>query len=334
MPEKKSKITATVDFAADGKQHGYLNIPHSRDESAWGSIQMPISIVKNGNGPTVLFTGANHGDEYEGPIALVNLRASLEASQINGRVIIIPALNFPAFRAGKRTSPVDGGNMNRVFPGRRDGTITEMIAHYVTTEILPLCDAVVDIHAGGKSMYLSPCSVIHDLADKELMARTLAAMEAFAAPIGLVLVELDAAGMFDTVVEDAGKVFVSTELGGGGTASRETIAIAETGVRNILCHFGVLDEAPVERSGGTRLMHTPGEAYLPARASGLYEILAEVGQEVAAGDPIGRIHFIDDAEREPLVHVAPKAGTVILRHVPGLIEKGDCMALIGEDYKK
>jgi len=334
MPDKKSKITANVDFGADGKQHGYLNIPHSRDDSAWGSIQMPISVIKNGDGPTVLFTGANHGDEYEGPIALVNLRASLEASQINGRVIIIPALNFPAFRAGKRTSPLDGGNMNRVFPGRRDGTITEMIAHFVSTEVLPLCDAVIDIHSGGKTMYLSPCSVIHDLPDADLMARTLAAMEAFAAPIGLVLVELDAAGMLDTVVEDMGKVLVSTELGGGGTSTRETITIAETGVRNILCHFGVLDEAPAPRGGGTRLMHTPGEAYVPAMESGLYEILAEVGEDVAAGDPIGQIHFIDDADRAPLVHTAPKAGTVILRHVPGLIAKGDCMALIGEDYKK
>ena len=332
MPQQTSKITASVDYVIDGKQHGYLSIPYSHDKSAWGSIQMPITVIKNGEGPTVLLTGANHGDEYEGPIALVKLRARLEPSAIRGRVIIIPALNYPAFRAGRRTSPIDGGNMNRVFPGNSDGTITEMIAHYVISKVLPLCDAVVDIHAGGRTMYLSPCTVIHELADKELMARTLAVSKAFGAPISLILVELDAAGMLDTAVEEAGKVFVSTELGGGGSASVETISIAETGVRNILCHFNMTDEVPVTRPGGTRVMHALGEAYVPAMASGLYEIVAEVGAEVAAGDAIGRIHFVDDAERVPLVHTAPRAGTVIQRHLPGLIEKGDCLALIAEDY--
>ena len=293
---------------------------------------MPIIVIKNGEGPTVLLTGANHGVEYEGPITLVKLCAQLEPSAVRGQVIIIPALNYPAFRAGRRTSTTDGGNMNRAFPGKSDGTSTEMIAHYVTSTVLPLCDAVVNIHAGGRTMYLSPCTVIHELADKELMARTQAVSKAFGAPISLILVELDASGMLDTALEEAGKVFVLTEPGDGGSASVETISTAEIGVRNILCHFNMIDEVPVVRPSGTRVMRTLGEAYVPAMASGLYEIVAEVGAEVAAGDAIGRIHFVDDAERVPLVHTAPRAGTVIQRHLPGLIEKGDCLALIAEDY--
>ena len=61
---KRNPISSTVDFEKDGVQHGYLKLPHSHDESAWGSIVIPISVAKNGKGPTVLFTGANHGDEY------------------------------------------------------------------------------------------------------------------------------------------------------------------------------------------------------------------------------------------------------------------------------
>ena len=65
-----SPIEATVDFESDGVQHGFLTLPHSHDESAWGSMMIPVTVVKNGDGPTALFTGANHGDEYEGPIAV------------------------------------------------------------------------------------------------------------------------------------------------------------------------------------------------------------------------------------------------------------------------
>ena len=62
---RKSPISSTVDFEKDGVQHGYLKLPYSHDDSAWGSIAIPITVAKNGKGPTILFTGANHGDEYE-----------------------------------------------------------------------------------------------------------------------------------------------------------------------------------------------------------------------------------------------------------------------------
>lgn len=129
---RESPINATVDFEADGVQHGYLKVPYSGDDSGWGAVMIPVAVVKNGAGPTALLTGGNHGDEYEGPIALWNLARELKPESIKGRVIMVPAMNYPAFRAGKRTSWIDGGNMNRVFPGQPDGTITEKIADYFT----------------------------------------------------------------------------------------------------------------------------------------------------------------------------------------------------------
>ena len=70
----------------------------------------------------VLLTGGVHGDEYEGPIALAKLIRALDLSKLSGRLIVVPAVNYPAFLAGTRTSPIDGVNLNRTFPGRRDGT--------------------------------------------------------------------------------------------------------------------------------------------------------------------------------------------------------------------
>lgn len=116
---RPSPISATVDFEANGVQHGFLRLPYSRDDSAWGSVMIPVTVVKNGEGPTALLTGGNHGDEYEGPIALFDLARKLDASDVEGRVIIVPAMNYPAFQAQTRTSPIDKGNMNRSFPGGR-----------------------------------------------------------------------------------------------------------------------------------------------------------------------------------------------------------------------
>ena len=113
-----SQITPTVNFDKEGIQHGFLKLPHSHDASAWGFIMIPITVAKNGDGPTILFTGANHGDEYEGPVALFDLAHQIKADELSGRVIIVPGMNYPAFQVGKRTSPIDGGNMNRVFPSR------------------------------------------------------------------------------------------------------------------------------------------------------------------------------------------------------------------------
>ena len=109
-------IVPTIPLHEDGAHHGFLRLPYSRDDSAWGSVMIPITVIKNGAGPTALLTGANHGDEYEGPIALMELAVTLKPEDIEGRVIIVPAMNYPAFRAGTRTSPIDRGNMNGPIP--------------------------------------------------------------------------------------------------------------------------------------------------------------------------------------------------------------------------
>src|SRR5919198_6650269 len=186
-----SPITPTVDFNRDGVQHGFLRLPYSRDDSAWGSVMIPIAVIKNEEGPTALLTGANHGDEYEGPIALFDLARSLKSQDVRGRVIIVPAMNYPAFRAGTRTSPVDKGNLNRSFPGRPDGTVTQKIADYFQRHLLPLADIVLDFHSGGRTLDFVPFAAAHILPDKDQEARCFAAVEAFSAPWSMRMLEID-----------------------------------------------------------------------------------------------------------------------------------------------
>ena len=332
-----SKVTSSIDLLADGKAFGYLSVPHSHDESAWGSVRVPIVRIANGagNGLTVLLTGGNHGDEYEGPIALIDLARSLSAEDLQGRVYIMPALNFPAIQAGRRTSPIDGGNMNRAFPGDPRGSITEMIADFVYRELVLRADAVIDIHSGGRTLTFAPSVIVHELDDTARMQATLAALQAFNAPYGLVLRELDPDGLLDTVAEDAGKLFLSTELGGGGSTTPATVGIAKRGVLNVLRHLQVLtaetqSTTPVQQQ--TRLMTTTDHAFTACDEHGIVEFCVDVGSEVRAGDLLAKVHHYDRPQQAARIYHARCDGVLIGRHFPGLVQRGDCLSVIASDY--
>ena len=323
----QSPVLATVDFDAEGVQHGYLKVPYSGDDSGWGAVMIPLTVVKNDVGPTVIFTGANHGDEYEGPIALWWLSNELKSKDIRGRVIIVPAMNYPAFKAGKRTSSIDGGNMNRAFPGRPDGTITEIIADYFNRVLLPMADYVVDLHSGGKTLDFVPFACAHVLEDKHQQARCIAAMEAFNAPYSLMLLELDSAKMYDTAAEKMGKVFIGTELGGGGSASATTVGIAKRGILNLLKHAGILSGEP-ERGPSISLVTPDHRSFVTSEHSGLLEMCVDLGSDVKNGEVIALVHDIERTGTQPVEYKATIDGVLAGRHYPSLTQPGDNLAVI------
>lgn len=327
MEKRANPISATVDFERDGVQHGFLRLPHSRDDSAWGAVMIPITVAKNGKGPTVLLTGANHGDEYEGPVALMNLASSIDPAELSGRVIIVPAMNYPAFRAGTRTSPIDKGNLNRAFPGRPDGAVTEKIADYFQRRLLPLADYVLDIHSGGKTLGFLPFAAAHVLPDKAQQQRCVGAMQAFNAPYSVMLLEIDSVGMYDTAAEEMGKVFVSTELGGGGSAAAATVDIARRGVRNLLIHAGILEGA-IERRPSVMLDMPSGDCYVPSETAGLLEMRADLGAAVRKGDVVARVHGCERTGDAPVEYRAKIDGLLAGRHFPGLVQSGDTIAVV------
>lgn len=325
MPTNPTRPTIPLD--ADGKHHGFLQLPHSRNDSAWGSVMIPITVIKNGDGPTALLTGANHGDEYEGPVALFDLAHNLQPTDITGRIIIVPAFNYPAFRAATRVSPIDQRNMNRTFPGRPDGTVTEKIADFFHTTLVPMADIVLDFHSGGKTLDFIPFASAHVLEDKKLQAACVAAVEAFNAPYSVMLLEIDSAGMYDTAVEDQGKVFVTTELGGGGTATALSIAIAKRGVRNVLIHAGIMS-GNIEKAPSIQLDMPDGDCFVFCEHDGLIEPLVDLGEAVETGDAVARVWPPDRTGQAPVQYNAKRPGILTARHFPGLIKSGDCLAVV------
>ncbi|TPN12858.1 N-alpha-acetyl diaminobutyric acid deacetylase DoeB [Mesorhizobium sp. B2-1-3] len=324
---RPSPVSPSVNFDRDGAQHGFLRLPYSRDDSAWGSVMIPICVLRNGKGPTALLTGGNHGDEYEGPLALYDLARTLDPAQVSGTVIIVPAMNYPAFRAGTRTSPIDKGNMNRSFPGRPDGTVTEKIADYFQRELLPRADIVFDFHSGGKTLDFVPFCAHHALPNKALEQRAFAAVEAFAAPFSMRMIEIDAVGMYDTAAEDMGKVFVTTELGGGGTSRAETVRIARRGMLNVLRHAGIVAGA-VEKTPTQWLDMPSGDCFAFAEEDGMVETMVDLGEPVEKGAVLARIHSTGRTGIAPQEIRAKMSGMLAARHFPGLVKAGDCVSVV------
>ncbi len=328
MTIRNSPITPTIDFSQEGVQHGFLRLPYSRDDSAWGAIMIPLTVVRRGAGPTVLLTGGNHGDEYEGPVSLTKLARNLKASSVHGTVIIIPYMNYPAFVAGRRTSPIDHGNLNRLFPGRPDGTVTEKIADYVYRYLLPMADYVLDIHSGGKTLDFVPFAAIHLLDNKTQQAACEAAMIAFGAPYAMKILELDSVGMLDTAAENMGKVFVSTELGGGGSTTPSSIAITDAGVRRFLIHAGVL-RGKVQPVKPPIMLDMPdGSCYTLCHHDGLLEMTKGLGDYVNMGETIANVYDISRTGGAAKVYKAGRDGILAARHYPGLIKSGDTIAVV------
>lgn len=327
---RDNPISPTIDFDQDGVQHGYLRLPYSRNDSAWGSIQIPITQVKNGTGPCALLSGANHGDEYEGPLALVEFAADLKPEDVSGTVIIIPFMNHPAFMAGTRVSPLDDVNMNRAFPGKPDGTPTQKIADYFQRTLLPMADVVLDVHSGGRTLDFIPFAASHALDDPEQQARCRAARDAFNAPFSVEMREIDALGLYDDAVESMGKTFVSTELGGGGSATPYTTEIARKGVRNVLIHAGIL-RGELSLAPSRLLSQEDEGCFHFTNHGGLVDFAVSLGQTVAKGDLIARIWETQHTGVPPRSYHAQMSGIMTARHHPGLIQSGDCLAVLATE---
>lgn len=153
---------------------------------------------------------------------------------------------------------------------------------------------------------------------------------AFSAPYSMMLLEIDSVGMYDTAVEEQGKVFVSTELGGGGTATACSIAIAKKGVRNFLMHTGIVKGMP-EISPSIMLDIPDPSCFVFSDRDRLIEPLIDPGDAVSKGDVVARIWPTDRTGVAPDDYRALRSGILAARHFPGLIKAGDCMAVVAVD---
>lgn len=329
MATARTMISTNIDYDRPGAQFGTLRLPNSVHRSAYGHIAIPVAVFVNGSGPTVLLTGGVHGDEYEGPVALSRLAREIDVADVNGRIIILPTLNHPAFVAGTRTSPTDGINLNRTFPGKQDGTATEMIAHYVTTELLPRTDCLIDLHAGGSSLQYMPALLAPRWSDPDKTARTEALVAAFAAENVIYFDSVRALSGEDRVLGNYANRhnvdFLTGEFGGGSTVNVAGLAVAERGVRGVLAHLGILPTRLPPAGPVRRLMMDDPGLFAFADRRGYFEPKFVLGQSLEAGALAGLIHDIDIPWADPVPVHFRAGGVAMCIRTYSLVEAGDCL---------
>ncbi len=329
-----TQIVTSIDFEQPGKQLGHLAIPQSTNTSGWATEYLPIAVINGAPGPTALIIGGNHGDEYEGPVTLLNLARSLEPESIRGRIIMLPMLNRPAIAAGARLSPLDGKNMNRVFPGRADGTITEMIAHYVTTTLFPLADLVIDIHSGGRSAHFLPLVSMHHIPNHEQLRSMIDLAQAWGAPYILLYRDVGGTGLLPGEAERLGKLTLGTEMGSAAQFGVEMLNLTEQGVCNTLRQAGILtDRAPDSTTPAQVMAADQYDDYIMAPVSGIFEPFVEMGAWMVAGQTIGQIHSIERPFESPLLVSAKTNGLLISRRAFPLVRQGDCLATLARPFR-
>lgn len=242
-------------------------------------------------GPVVALTGAIHGDEYEGPITLSQLLATIDPAKLSGKLLVAPLSNPDAASVNQRCSPSDGKNLARVFPGRADGTPTEIMADIISREVIRPADALIDLHSGGTSTDCIPFAGYGDA--PKTGARAHAMAMAFGAPVVWRHGPPGSKGRTLSVAAEEGIPAIYVEAGGGPFPSDEVLALYAAGVRRVLRLLGSLDAEGEGEIPKTRQMFITGAGDLDhavmAPASGIVTPLVGIMQPVKAGDLCFRI---------------------------------------------
>lgn len=326
-----SKVWTDIDLNAEGSTCGFLRVPHSVNDSGYGWIPVPVSVFKNGEGPSVLLMAGNHGDEYEGQVLLMKLIQTLSLDHVRGRIIVLPGVNAPAVAAGARVSPIDDGNLNRLFPGDPDGTPTQMIAHYIDSVLLPQVRYCFDFHSGGYSSEYIPTAHLVVPSDPQRRDEAIGFLKTFAMPNSILVEGLIGGGTrLLGSCQRLGVGHMSTELGGAGAFSIKAFRAAERGLPRLLRSVGVLDDRKDEAPPATRFFRRQAmRDFTYAEATGVFEAYFELGETVKAGDPAGAIHFIETPWRAPHPVTFQQSGTILCRRSPARTRIGDGLYVLG-----
>lgn len=318
-----------VDLDATGRHVGDLMLRFSDNSNPLGYHPIPVVSLKGGPGPRVLITGGTHGDEFEGPAAIMRLAARLTPEDLAGQVILMPALNAPALQASSRVSPLDGGNLNRAFPGNPTGGPTAIIAAHIA-DLLTRCDGAIDLHSGGKASFFAPSALATQSADPALRAANLALARAFGLPLIWELGGHNDARSLNGAAEAAGIPMIAAELGGGGGVDPAITDATEAGLISALIHLGVLaGEAPLRDARRVEIASPHQSLYAPG--AGIFDRAVQAGQDVRKGDLAGRFHFVMEPERASVPVRFPTDGFVLVHTCRGQVTRGELLALVAQD---
>lgn len=308
------------------KKSGFINVPKGMDGP---EIQIPITIVNGAKGgPVLALTAGIHGYEYPPILALQRLRKQAESSQISGAVIMIHVVNMPSFL--KRTiyyNPYDWKNQNRVFPGKKNGSMTERIAYQISKEVIDQCDYLIDMHCGDGNEDLMPYLYYTKTGDEALDSQT----RELAINFGFKVIihesvkpnEASASHCANSALLK-GKPALTIESGKLGKTDEKDILRIIRGTYNTLRHLKMIPGSP-------ELLFEPvwvkSVTYIRSEHIGIFYPLSHSGRHVQKGELLGYLtDFFGNIIQKA---IAPHDGIIMYIIATPPMSEGEPMVKIG-----
>lgn len=317
----------TATAAAGQLGSGFIEVPAGLD----AGTRIPLTIVRGAApGPTLALVAGTHGVEVAPILALQRVRGTLDPKQLRGTVLLIHVANMPSYlRRTVYYSPIDGKNLNRVYPGRPDGTVSERIAHAITTQVIERADYLVDMHAGDGNESLRTYTYWNKLG-LDARADSIGRGMALAWGHDHIIVDtqrprdLAASVYTQNTAHLRGKPAITTETGYLGVPAEEMIQRNVEGVFRLLRYFRMLP-------GEVQLVQHPlwfeQTEVLRSEHTGIWYPLIERGHTVQQGTVIG---YVTDFFGAKLADIPAPFGGVVL-YVVGTpaMAAGEPVAMIG-----
>src|SRR5262245_112719 len=312
--------------AAPGQQaSGYIVVPDGVDPGT----RIPVSVFNGAKqGPVLALIAGTHGSEYTSIVALQRVRARLDPARLTGAVILVHMANPTTFYGRRIYFSPDGKNLNRVYPGQADGTISQRIAHAITTQVIAPATHVVDMHCGDGNESLRPYSYWQITGDQSVDA----AGKRLALAFGLDHIVIDRERPVDpnrtlytsnTAVR-RGKPAITVESGGMGLTDEPSVRAQEAGALSVMADLGMLDAPSVKVD---KPLFVDRSLVVTSPATGVWHPAVEKMQSVATGTLLGRV---SDPFGNLLHEVrAPFAGEVLYVVGTPPVSEGEPLAFVG-----
>jgi len=306
---------------------GFLEVPAGVDSGT----RIPITVIRGAQpGPTLALIAGTHGDEVAPIIGLQRVRQQLDPAQLHGTVLLVQVANMPSFL--KRTvyySPIDGKNLNRVYPGRADGTVSERIAAAITREIIERCDYLVDMHSGDGNEMVRPYAYWSPLG-LDRRADSLAKQLALAWGHTRIVIDTvrphdPAASVYvQNTAQLKGKPAITSEAGFLGLADEEMIQFNVTGAFRVMRWLkmvpGPADPMPTP-------LYVDQSEVLRSPGTGIWYPKVAEGQAVAKGGVVG---VVTDFFGTVLAEIrAPFSGVMMYVVSTPAISQGEPLGMVG-----
>jgi uncharacterized protein len=285
-------------------------------------MRLPVWIVNSGTpGPRVVVTAGMHGTEYVGIETATRIGRQTKPADIRGTLVVFPVVNVLGFEAADVLAvPIDGQNINRVFPGDANGSPSFVLAHFLFECIRHAADAVIDLHGGDSAQALHPFGVCYETGEASVDQRSMEMAKLFDMPfIWAMGPQRGHTGMMISELSKRGIPAAIGEAGDLGTCREEDVRLHLRGVTNILKYLGSIEGTP------ERALASPPEVFrndfrVVAQRGGIFSPLVSIGTRVAAGALLGVIRNIAGDTIEEVK--SPNAGVITSFQLARVVHSG------------